>query len=212
MENSKTFPNSRPAKRPTTDQQPTTKEKEEKENKKNGIGLSSFSEGGAGGEGGKKAAANRLRHEAEERARKRRDNPSEAEIQEALEDVKHAKELAALYDMPKYKATRSALLDDVDCVGWDAVEKGLKDAAASNRMAGLSINFYRIVLKNGTKEEAEWNQALDLLAKYRTLYGDERDNKHIQGVLDVAKERSWSSAESYVKYVYGSHKPASNGS
>ena len=198
--------------RPTTDQQPTTKEKEEKENKKNGIGLSSFSEGGAGGEGVKKAATKGLRKEAEELARKRRDNPSEAEIQEALEDVKHAKELAALYDMPKYKATRSALLDDVDCVGWDAVEKGLKDAAYSNSRQGLSVNFYRTVLKNGTKEESEWNQARDLIAKYFTLYGDERDNKNIQTVLDEAKKHDWYFAEQFIRRIHDSRKSASNGS
>lgn len=197
--------------RPATDQQSTTKEKEEKENKKNGIGLSSFSEGGAGGEGIKKAAAKGLRKEAEELARKRRDNPSEAEIQEALEDVKHAKELETFYGMPKNKATRSALLDDVDRVGWEAVEKGLKDAAASNRMAGLSVNFYRTVLKNGTKEDAEWNQARDLLAKYFTLYGDERDNKNIQMVLDEAKKHDWYFAEQFIRRIHDSHKSASNG-
>ena len=173
---------------------------------------SSFSEGGAGGEGIKKAAAKGLRKEAEERARKRRDNPSEAETQEALEDVKHAKELAALYDMPKSKATRSALLDDVDRVGWEAVEKGLKDAAYSNSRDGLSINFYRTVLKNGTKEEAEWNQARDLLAKYFTLYGDERDNKNIQMVLDEAKNHDWYFAERFIRRIHESRKSASNGS
>lgn len=172
---------------------------------------SSFSEGGAGGEGIKKAAAKGLRKEAEELARKRRDNPSEAEIQEALEDVKHAKELETFYGMPKNKATRSALLDDVDRVGWEAVEKGLKDAAASNRMAGLSVNFYRTVLKNGTKEDAERNQARDLLAKHFTLYGDERDNKNIQMVLDEAKKHDWYFAEQFIKRIHDSHKSASNG-
>ena len=77
--------------RPTTDQQSTTKEKGKKEkNKKN----ASFSEGGTGG--GRKSTAKGLRQEAEERTKNKLhgDNPSEAEIQEALGDVKHAKELA----------------------------------------------------------------------------------------------------------------------
>lgn len=173
---------------------------------------SSFSEGGAGGEGIKKAAAKGLRKEAEELARKRRDNPSEAEIQEALEDVKHAKELVAFYGMPKYKATRSSLLDDVDRVGWEAVEKGLKEAAAANSRGGLSVNFYRTVLKNGTKEEAEWNQARDLLAKYFTLYGDERDNKNIQMVLDEAKKHDWYFAEQFIRRIHDCRKLDSNGS
>lgn len=171
----------------------------------------SFSEGGTGG--GRKPTAKGLRQEAEERAKNKLhgDNPSEAEIQEALEDVKHAKELETFYGMPKNKATRSALLDDVDRVGWEAVEKGLKDAAASNRMAGLSVNFYRTVLKNGTKEDAEWNQARDLLAKYFTLYGDERDNKNIQMVLDEAKKHDWYFAEQFIRRIHDSHKSASNG-
>lgn len=107
--------------------------------------------GGDARGGGRKSTAKGLRQEAEERARKRRDNPSEAEIQEALEDVKHAKELARYYGMPNSQATRSALLEDVDRIGWEAVEKGLKDAAVSTSRDKLSVNYYRLVLKNGTK-------------------------------------------------------------
>ena len=133
--------------RPTTDQQSTTKEKEKKENKKN----ASFSEGGTGG--GRKSTAKGLRQEAEERAKNKLHggNPSEAEIQEALEDIKHAKERAKDYGMPNSRATRSALLEDVDRIGWEVVEKGLKDAAVSNSRDKLSVNYYRLVLQNGTK-------------------------------------------------------------
>lgn len=111
----------------------------------------SFSEGGAGG--GKKAVAKGLRKEAEERAKNKLHggNPSEAEIQEALEEVKHAKERAKDYGMPNSRATRSALLEDVDRIGWEAVEKGLNDAAVSNSRDKLSVNYYRLVLQNGTK-------------------------------------------------------------
>lgn len=111
----------------------------------------SFSEGGTGG--GRKPTSKGLRQEAEERAKNKLhgDNPSEAEIQEALEDVKHAKERAKDYGMPNSRATRSALLEDVDRIGWEAVEKGLKDAAVSNSRDKLSVNYYRLVLQNGTK-------------------------------------------------------------
>ena len=132
--------------RPTTDQQSTTKEEEKQKKKK-----ASFSEGGTGG--GRKSIAKGLRQEAKERAKNKlhRDNPSEAEIQEALEDVKHAEERAKDYGMPNNRATRSALLEDVDKIGWEAVEKGLKDAAISNSRDKLSVNYYRLVLQNGAK-------------------------------------------------------------
>lgn len=131
------------------------------EHKQNVVNTS-FSEGGAGG--GRKSTAKGLRQEAEERAKNKLhgDNPSEAEIQEALEDVKHAKERAKDYGMPNSRATRSALLEDVDRIGWEAVEKGLKDAAVSNSRDKLSVNYYRLVLQNGTKRRNPASHCRDL--------------------------------------------------
>lgn len=92
-----------------------------------------------------------LLQEAECRARSRYDNVTELDIQRELRELQHAEQLARLYGLPQNPAVYDAILDDAERHGWERLEGALKEAAASDSRGGLSINFYRTVLKNGTK-------------------------------------------------------------
>lgn len=69
-------------------------------------------------------------------------------------NLQHADGLIRRYRLPDCDASREALLEDAERVGWEKLEDALGQAAASNSRQGLSINFYRAVL-NGTGREGK---------------------------------------------------------
>ena len=92
-----------------------------------------------------------LFQEAERRARGKFNNATELDVQRELRDLQHAEQLARKYGLPLNPSVYGSMLDDVEKHGWEKLEDALKEAAAANSRGGLSVNFYRVVLKNGTK-------------------------------------------------------------
>lgn len=72
-----------------------------------------------------------------------------------IADLQRADELIRRYRLPDCDTSREALLEDAERVGWEALGDALRQAAASNSRQGLSVNFYRAVLKNGGGKEDE---------------------------------------------------------
>lgn len=72
----------------------------------------------------------------------RSDEPSDTQQAAAAA----ADELVRLYRLPDTEQSREAILEDAARVGFERVEKALKEAALSNAKPMLSVNFYRAVL------------------------------------------------------------------
>ena len=89
-----------------------------------------------------------LNHEAERRARSKHDNASELDIQRELRDLQRAGELARTYGLPQTLAVYDSILEDVKRCDWEQVESAIKEASASNSRGCVSVNFYRVILKN----------------------------------------------------------------
>ena len=66
-------------------------------------------------------------------------------------NLQRADGLIRRYCLPDCDASRDALLEDAERVGWEKLEDVLKQAASSNSRQGLSINFYRRVLSGSGK-------------------------------------------------------------
>lgn len=89
-----------------------------------------------------------LNHEAERRARSKHDNASALDIQRELRDLQRAGELARTYGLPQTLAVYDSILEDVKRCDWEQVESAIKEASASNSRGCVSVNFYRVILKN----------------------------------------------------------------
>ena len=63
-------------------------------------------------------------------------------------NLQRANGLISRYRLPDCDASREALLEDAERVGWENLEDALGKAAASNSRQGLSINFYRTVMND----------------------------------------------------------------
>lgn len=68
-----------------------------------------------------------------------------------IEQSRHAQALIRRYGLPDSEATLCALIDDFAQHGVQTVEKALAGAALSDRRGGMSIAYYRAVLKNAGK-------------------------------------------------------------
>lgn len=89
-----------------------------------------------------------LLQEAKRRARSKHDNASELDIQRELRDLQHAEQLARTYGLPQTLAVYDSILEDVKRCDWEQVENAIKEASASNSRGCVSVNFYRVILKN----------------------------------------------------------------
>lgn len=89
-----------------------------------------------------------LLQEAKRRARSEHDNASELDIQRELRDLQRAGELARTYGLPQTLAVYDSILEDVKRCDWEQVESAIKEASASNSRGCVSVNFYRVILKN----------------------------------------------------------------
>lgn len=69
-------------------------------------------------------------------------------------NVQRASALIRRYGLTDSDATLEALLTDAERVGFDALEDALKRASVSDKRGGISVNYYRAILKGG-KQQAE---------------------------------------------------------
>ena len=84
-------------------------------------------------------------------------------------NLQHADGLIRRYRLPDCDASREALLEDAERVGWEKLEEALKQAAASNSRQGLSINYYRAVMNGAGKEDRKSDRRSDPFGGYGAL-------------------------------------------
>lgn len=78
------------------------------------------------------------------------------ELLERIGNVQRASELIRRYRLTDSDATLEALLEDAESCGFDALEAALKKASQSDNRGGISVNFYRAILRSsGEKKQAE---------------------------------------------------------
>lgn len=84
-------------------------------------------------------------------------------------NLQRADGLIRRYRLPDCDASRDALLEDAERVGWEKLEDALKQAASSNSRQGLSINFYRRVLNGSGKGGGQDARRTDPFGGYGAL-------------------------------------------
>lgn len=84
-------------------------------------------------------------------------------------DLQRADGLIRRYRLPDCDASREALLEDAERVGWEKLEDALNQAASSNSRQGLSINFYRSVLNGSGKGGGQDARRTDPFGGYGAL-------------------------------------------
>lgn len=94
-----------------------------------------------------------------------------ADLTHEIEQNRHAQQLIRRYGLPDSEATLCALIDDFDRHGAQTVEKALEDAALSDNRGGMSIAYYRAVLKNAGEQQrasppGEWQGTNGKLETY----------------------------------------------
>lgn len=77
-----------------------------------------------------------------------RDGVTGTDLTQEIEQSRHAQALIRRYGLPDSEATLCALIDDFAQHGVQTVEKALAGAALSDRRGGMSIAYYRAVLRN----------------------------------------------------------------
>jgi len=83
--------------------------------------------------------------------------------------LQRADGLIRRYRLPDCDASREALLEDAERVGWEKLEDALNQAASSNSRQGLSINFYRSVLNGSGKGGGQDARRTDPFGGYGAL-------------------------------------------
>lgn len=84
-------------------------------------------------------------------------------------NLQRADGLIRRYHLPDCDASREALLEDAERVGWEKLEEALKQAAASNSRQGLSINYYRAVMNGAGREVKRNDRRSDIFGGYGAL-------------------------------------------
>lgn len=80
----------------------------------------------------------------------------EDELLDRIADIQHASELIRRFRLTDSEATLEALLEDAQKHGFDALEAALKKAGESDNRGGISVNFYRAILRdNGGRKQTE---------------------------------------------------------
>ena len=83
----------------------------------------------------------------------------EDDLTEQIANVNRASGLIRRYRLTDSDATLEALLEDAESVGFDALETALKTASQSDTRGGISVNFYRAILRGegGKKKQEEYD-------------------------------------------------------
>ena len=76
-------------------------------------------------------------------------------LTEQIASVQRASALIRRYGLTDNDATLEALLQDAERVGFDALEDALKRASVSDNRGGVSVNYYRAILRDGGRRTEE---------------------------------------------------------
>lgn len=79
----------------------------------------------------------------------------EPEILAQIANVQRASALIRRYGLTDSDATLEALLEDAERVGFDALEEALNRASVSDNRGGVSVNYYRAILRDGGQRKEE---------------------------------------------------------
>lgn len=80
----------------------------------------------------------------------------EDDLFDRIANVQRAGELIRRYRLTDSEATLEALLEDADAHGFDTLEAALKKASQSDNRGGISVNFYRAILRDsGGRKQTE---------------------------------------------------------
>ena len=77
------------------------------------------------------------------------------DLTEQIGNVQRASSLIRRYGLTDSDATLEALLTDAERVGFDALEDALKRASVSDNRGGVSVNYYRSILRDGGQRKEE---------------------------------------------------------
>ena len=77
------------------------------------------------------------------------------DLTEQIGNVQRASALIRRYGLTDSDATLEALLTDAERVGFDALEDALKRASVSDNRGGVSVNYYRAILRDGGQRKEE---------------------------------------------------------
>lgn len=72
-----------------------------------------------------------------------------------IASVQRASALIRRYGLTDSDATLEALLEDEERVGFDALEEALNRASVSDNRGGVSVNYYRAILRDGGQRKEE---------------------------------------------------------
>ena len=81
--------------------------------------------------------------------------PDEDDLSDQIANVQRAGELIRRYRLTDSEATLEALLEDADSCSFDALEEALKTASRSDTRGGISVNYYRAILKDSGANKSE---------------------------------------------------------
>lgn len=77
------------------------------------------------------------------------------ELLSQIGNVQRASALIRRYGLTDNDATLEALLEDAERVGFDALEEALNRASVSDKRGGISVNYYRAILRDGGRRTEE---------------------------------------------------------
>ena len=84
------------------------------------------------------------------------DDEEGRELIDRIANIQRADGLIRRFRLTDSEATLDALLEDADAHGFDVLEAALKKASESDNRGGISVNFYRAILRdNGGRKQTE---------------------------------------------------------
>ena len=84
------------------------------------------------------------------------DDEEGRELIDRIANIQRADGLIRRFRLTDSEATLDALLEDADAHGLDVLEAALKKASESDNRGGISVNFYRAILRdNGGRKQTE---------------------------------------------------------
>lgn len=79
----------------------------------------------------------------------------EDDLVQRIVNCQRAGDLIRRYRLTDSEATLDALLEDADAHGFDVLEAALKKANESDNRGGISVNFYRAILRDNGGRQSE---------------------------------------------------------
>ena len=83
------------------------------------------------------------------------DDEEGRELLDRVANIQRADGLIRRYRLTDSEATLDALLEDADAHGFDVLEAALKKASESDNRGGISVNYYRAILRDSGGRQSE---------------------------------------------------------